>query len=120
MSLMSDPVKTEEQTNGIAEAREYSAELPEQLNLIISSPALKRSQRRRFVKYVVERALRSEHEDLKERTIGIDLFQKPAAYDTGWTLSYTLLPATCASVCCSTGAPRSLQTFGLRRIHVRE
>jgi hypothetical protein len=43
---MSDPVKTEEQTNGIAEA------------------------------------LRGGHKDLKERTIGIDLFQKPAPHDT--------------------------------------
>jgi hypothetical protein len=46
VSSMSDPVKTEEQTNGIAEA------------------------------------LRGEHEDLKERTIGIDLFQKPVSHDT--------------------------------------
>jgi hypothetical protein len=68
----------------INEATRYSAELRQLLQEIVSGPAFKGSQRsQEFLKHVVERALSGEFEELRERSIGVALFGKPAAYDTG-------------------------------------
>ena len=36
-----------------------------------------------FLRYLVERALDGRGDQLKERTIGVDVFGRDAAYDTG-------------------------------------
>ena len=51
---------------------------------IVQGEAFKGSQRsQRFLTYVVDRAIQGDSKALKERLIGIELFHRPAAYDTG-------------------------------------
>src|ERR1039457_3450885 len=67
----------------INEVARYAPELREHLDEIVNGVAFKGSQRsQEFLKYVVERGLRAEFDDLRERSIGVALFGKPAAYDT--------------------------------------
>jgi hypothetical protein len=62
----------------------YAPELRQHLQEIISGPAFKVSRRsQEFLEYIVERSLRGKCEDLRERTLGIELFGRPADYDTG-------------------------------------
>ena len=54
-------------------------DIGEQLNRIMSSRAFRGSARhRRFLSYVVDRAIAGEADDLKGYTIGIDVFDRPA------------------------------------------
>ncbi|HMD77248.1 MAG TPA: hypothetical protein VKG86_07725 [Terracidiphilus sp.] len=54
-----------------------------QLNRLLSSPFFNKSRRcRPFLEYVVTEALNGRGEHLKERSIGIDVFGRPPAYDT--------------------------------------
>lgn len=54
----------------------------EQLNRILASHEFRTSRRsQEFLRYVVEHTLRGEADLLKERTIGIDVFSRPAGYD---------------------------------------
>lgn len=57
----------------------------EQLACIVESQFFRSSQRCcRFLEYSVQHALAGRsHEDVKERTIGIEVFHRPATYDTG-------------------------------------
>ena len=67
----------------INEVARYGPELRQHLDEIVNEAAFKGSPRsQEFLKYVVERALRGEFDDLRERAIGVALFGKPAAYDT--------------------------------------
>lgn len=67
----------------VNEAFKYAREIREHLDHICNSPAFKGSQRsQEFLKHIVEKALRGEFEELRERSIGIAVFGKPAAYDT--------------------------------------
>src|ERR1051326_9031994 len=53
------------------------------LEQILASTALRNSKRYAAVlRYVVERTLEGTTERLKERTIGVDVFGRPADYDT--------------------------------------
>jgi len=55
-----------------------------ELDAILSSPVFQPSKRcQQFLSYVVHHRLEGNHERLKERTIGVDLFQRPAGYATG-------------------------------------
>lgn len=55
-----------------------------QLGRILSSPAFQNSKRYAAVlKFIVEQTLEGEGDRLKERTIGIEVFQRPPDYDTG-------------------------------------
>ncbi|PWU06652.1 MAG: hypothetical protein C5B51_11835 [Terriglobia bacterium] len=55
----------------------------EHLKQILVSPAFRNSKRYAAVlRYVVERALEGNPDRLKERTIGVDVFGRPADYDT--------------------------------------
>jgi len=55
-----------------------------ELDAILSSPVFHPSKRcQQFLAYVVHHRLEGNHERLKERTIGVDLFQRPAGYATG-------------------------------------
>ncbi len=54
-----------------------------QLELILASPAFANSRRYAAVlKFIVERTLNGESAQLKERTIGVEVFHRPADYDT--------------------------------------
>jgi len=56
----------------------------EELERILNSPSFRKSERsREFLRYVVSRALEGPPESLKERTIGVELFQRPPDYATG-------------------------------------
>lgn len=54
-----------------------------ELEHILASPEFRSSKRcQDFLKFVVERTLAGLTESLKERTIGIEVFGRPASYDT--------------------------------------
>jgi len=51
---------------------------------IIESPAFKGSRRsQEFLQFVTDRALDGQFDDLKERTLGVELFGRDPSYDTG-------------------------------------
>lgn len=55
----------------------------EQLNHILRDPAFRSSRRSvQFLKYVVEKTLEGQAEQIKERTIGVDVFGRKPLYDT--------------------------------------
>jgi len=55
-----------------------------ELDAILNSPIFQPSKRcQQFLSYVVHHRLEGSRERLKERTIGVDLFQRPAGYATG-------------------------------------
>jgi hypothetical protein len=55
----------------------------EQLDLIVQDQAFRTSKRSvQFLRYVVEQTLSGAAEQIKERTIGVDVFGRPASYDT--------------------------------------
>jgi hypothetical protein len=58
------------------------SEVRQALDRVFDSPGFRASRRSQdFLRYVVERTLEGQSESLKERTIGIDVFGRPAAYD---------------------------------------
>src|ERR1035438_10308759 len=60
------------------------AEILGQLAHIQDSPAFCNSTRsKEFLFYVVEQALSGHNENLKERSIGVNLFHRAPTYDTG-------------------------------------
>jgi hypothetical protein len=59
-------------------------EVLRELDAILNSPVFQPSKRcQQFLSYVVQHRLEGNDERLKERTIGVDLFQRPAGYATG-------------------------------------
>src|SRR5436190_1302890 len=61
----------------------HAAAIREHVGEIISSPAFKGSRRgQELLKHIIEKALNGQFEDLKERTLGIELFGRPPAYNT--------------------------------------
>lgn len=61
-----------------------SVEIRGQLTQIESSNAFRNSARsKEFLSYIVEQALAGHTENLKERSIGVNLFHRPPTYDTG-------------------------------------
>ena len=59
-------------------------EVLRELDAILSSPVFQPSKRcQQFLSYVVRHRLEGNDDRLKERTIGVDLFQRPAGYATG-------------------------------------
>ncbi len=68
----------------VVEFAPHALALRQHLQEILESPAFKGSRRsREFLKYIVEKALDGSFEELKERSLGVDLFGRPASYDTG-------------------------------------
>jgi hypothetical protein len=60
------------------------ASILRELDAILNSPVFQPSKRcQQFLSYVVRQRLEGNQEQLKERTIGVDLFQRPAGYSTG-------------------------------------
>lgn len=67
----------------IGEAVKHAEEVQRHLEEILHGQAFKGSPRTQsFLKHVVERALHGDPEDLRERSLGIALFGRPADYDT--------------------------------------
>lgn len=68
----------------IANTEEDLAKLRRHLNDVIEGVVFRGSHRSgQFLKYVVEQALAGRFDSLKERAIGIEVFGRPATYDTG-------------------------------------
>lgn len=74
------------QAAAIARATDASHDAPailEHVQAILLSPAFRGSKRsQEFLNYIVKHALAGEFDQLKERTIGVELFNRPSTYDT--------------------------------------
>jgi hypothetical protein len=69
---------------GVIEASPQTAEVRTELRAIVESPAFKGSRRsQEFLRYIVENALDHHFDNLKERTLGVELFGRLPSYDTG-------------------------------------
>src|SRR5437867_4094102 len=67
----------------VLEITPYSAAVRAHVDVIVASPAFKGSRRgQEFLRHIVDKALNGQFEDLKERTLGVELFERPVAYDT--------------------------------------
>ncbi len=67
----------------IPTTEEDRREVQRELERILASPPFKGSRRYpALLRHVVEKALRGEIDDLKERILGIEVFQRPNGYDT--------------------------------------
>jgi hypothetical protein len=74
----------EEAFSRMIESQEEVAALRDLLNQIIRGPAFKGSQRSgQFLSFVVEQSIAGNFDALKERLIGVQLFKRDPAYDTG-------------------------------------
>jgi hypothetical protein len=61
----------------------HAAAIWEHVGEIVASPAFNGSRRgQEFLRHIIEKALNGQFEDLKERTLGIELFKRSPAYDT--------------------------------------
>jgi hypothetical protein len=70
-------------THHSAQAVITSAAIKSQLELILSDQQFHNSKRySSLIKFIVDRTLNGQHESLKERIIGIEVFGKPPDYDT--------------------------------------
>src|SRR5260370_31001036 len=67
----------------ISEAAKHESDVLHHLDEIVKGAAFKGSPRSQaFLNHVGERALHGDSADLRERSIAIALFERPAAYDT--------------------------------------
>ncbi len=67
----------------ITESAAYAPQLREHLRDILASPVFRGSRRSQdFLRYIVESALEGHFDQLKERSLGIELFGRPPSYDT--------------------------------------
>src|SRR6266478_2361453 len=67
----------------IGEAAKHESDVWRHLDEIVKGAAFKGSPRSQaFLSHVVEKALHGDSADLRERSIGIALFDRPADYDT--------------------------------------
>jgi len=61
----------------------HAAAIREHVAKIAGSPAFKGSRRgQELLKHIIEKSLSGQFEDLKERTLGVELFGRPPAYNT--------------------------------------
>ena len=67
----------------IPTSEEECRKVQQELERILASPPFQGSRRYpALLRHVVEKTLRGETEDLKERILGIEVFQRPNGYDT--------------------------------------
>src|SRR5215470_9769266 len=67
----------------ISEAVKHEPEIRTHLDEILRGAAFKGSHRSQvFLQHIVEQALHGDAADLRERSIGMTLFGRPATYDT--------------------------------------
>lgn len=73
-----------QETSDIPHTDEQRAAIRAALEQLLSSPAFRNSkQSQRFLRYVVEHSLHGKDDQLKERNIGIEVFERAPDYDTG-------------------------------------
>jgi hypothetical protein len=66
------------------QSKEEIEAVRQHLDEVVHGAAFKGSPRsQQFLRYIVEKTLEGEINSLKERTIGVELFQRSPAYDTG-------------------------------------
>src|SRR5580693_4069665 len=86
MAVPSESVASADPPKGrlsIAEEMSKSAILQTLDNILASPPFRNSSRSKQFLSYVVQHRLDGHDELLKERSIGADLFHRPADYSTG-------------------------------------
>jgi hypothetical protein len=67
-----------------AEAVPDAAALRDHLREVIASPAFKGSRRsQQFLQHIVEKTINGQAHEVKERSLGVDLFARSPSYDTG-------------------------------------
>src|SRR6266576_6569024 len=72
----------ESESKGLAELNESAIQA--ELNRLLESPAFRTSKRcREFLEYIVVHTINGPSGTLKERSIGVELFQLPQDFDTG-------------------------------------
>ncbi|MBI2684724.1 MAG: hypothetical protein HYX27_00295 [Acidobacteria bacterium] len=82
------PGKTSQTAHAVASSKlaqsgPYAGAFKEHFSQIIASPAFKGSRRsQEFLQYIVDKALQGQLDALKERVLGVELFGRPATYDT--------------------------------------
>lgn len=84
LALM-DPIDLREaEIAKIAQSREDIAALRQHLREITESKTFRSSHRSgQFLVFIIEQAIEGRFDALKERVIGVELFGRPASYDTG-------------------------------------
>lgn len=84
MASSAEPVGNQVHRSSCPISDDERAAVLRELESILSSPFFRTSKRsKQFLSYVVQHRLEGHEEPLKERTIGRDLFQRPAGYATG-------------------------------------
>src|ERR1700756_5703671 len=69
-------------THAVFSEEERSA-IHEQLERLLASPFFSHSRRfPSFLRYVIEKTLAGQEDELKERTLGVEIFGRQADYDT--------------------------------------
>ena len=79
------PIRHEQDPNEsfVVDEAERASILSE-MDAILSSPFFQTSKRcKQFLTYAVQHRLEGNHDRLKERTIGVELFDRPVGYSTG-------------------------------------
>ena len=72
----------ESESRGITESRERAVQA--ELNRLLESSAFRTSKRcREFLEYIVQHTISGPNGSLKERSIGVELFQLPQDFDAG-------------------------------------
>jgi len=80
---MSEPVVIPTVSHGVSETELERAAIQAQLERILANPLFKNSRRYpNLLRYVVERTLDGHPGELKERTLGIEVFGREPDYDT--------------------------------------
>jgi hypothetical protein len=68
----------------VVEVAPHALELRAHVQQIVKSPAFRGSKRtQEFLQFIVDRALDSHFDELKERALGVELFGRAPSYDTG-------------------------------------
>jgi hypothetical protein len=81
---MNSTAQSHPRTAKIAETPEEIAFVHQHLQEVLASAAFRGSHRSaQFLKHIVEQSIAGRFESLKERSIGIELFGRAPAYDTG-------------------------------------
>ena len=83
-STIGHPQEIDEHIESASIGHEKARIVFEELDRILASPFFRNAKRSsQFLDYVVRRTLEGHAEQLKERTIGTEVFQRPAEYVTG-------------------------------------
>jgi hypothetical protein len=71
-------------TTKVIEIGPDAAEVREHVREVIASPAFKGSRRsQQFLQHIVEKTINGHTDEVKERSLGVDLFSRLPSYDTG-------------------------------------